>query len=161
MAYIAIRQGRQIMTTSKSTWAILPTTFIILYYWCSVKLLSHHKKLGLNSSLGFSPFRYLCFCDKTTITMGKGTHLLGQPVFGQLISLLSKPETLKFVESNSFNQRSCGKIFSGYLLIQHRLLYFANFLIYDNTYSFTVGALWLGCIIPEIPQFFLYNVSSA
>ena len=106
------------MTTSKSTWAILPTTFIILYYWCPVKLLSHHKKLGLNSSLGFSPFRYLCFCDKTTITMGKGTHFLGQPVFGQLISLLSKPETLKFVESNSFNQRSCGKIFSFYLFIQ-------------------------------------------
>ena len=50
--------------------------------------------------------------------MGKGTHLLGQPVFGQLISLLSKPETLKFVESNSFNQRSCGKIFSYYLFIQ-------------------------------------------
>ena len=56
MAYIAIRQGRQIMTTSKSTWAILPTTFIILYYWCSVKLLSHHKKIRTEFLAWVQPF---------------------------------------------------------------------------------------------------------
>ena len=32
--------------------------------------------------------------------MGKGTHFLGQPIFGQLISLLSKSEILKFSREN-------------------------------------------------------------
>ena len=32
--------------------------------------------------------------------MGKGTHFLGLPVFGQLISLLSKSEILKFSREN-------------------------------------------------------------
>ena len=32
--------------------------------------------------------------------MGKGTHFLGQPMFGQLISLLSKSEILKFSREN-------------------------------------------------------------
>ena len=47
-----------------------------------------------------SPFRYLCFCYKTLITMGKGTHFFGQPIFGQLISLLFKSEILKFSREN-------------------------------------------------------------
>ena len=33
--------------------------------------------------------------------MVKGTHFLGQPIFGQLISLLSKSEILKFSRENS------------------------------------------------------------
>ena len=32
--------------------------------------------------------------------MGKGTHFLGQPMFRQLISLLSKSEILKFSREN-------------------------------------------------------------
>jgi len=36
-------------------------------YWCPLKLIIH-KKLRSVSSLGFRPFSYLCFCDKTSIT---------------------------------------------------------------------------------------------
>ena len=36
------------------------------------------------------------FLAKKNITMHKGTHFIGQPVYGQLINLLDKAEVLKF-----------------------------------------------------------------
>ena len=48
----------------------------------------------------FSPFRYLCFCYKTLLTMNKGTHFIGQPVYGQLINLLDKEEIIRISREN-------------------------------------------------------------
>lgn len=41
------------------------------------------------------PFRYFVLA-KENITMNKGTHFLGQPMLGQLLSLLDKSKILKF-----------------------------------------------------------------
>ena len=45
-------------------------------------------------------FRYLCFYHKTCITMNKGTHFIGQPMYGQLINLLDKSKILRFSREN-------------------------------------------------------------
>ena len=42
------------------------------------------------------PFLLLLFLPQNTVTMSKSTHFLGQPMFGQLINLMSKPEILEF-----------------------------------------------------------------
>ena len=46
------------------------------------------------------PFSYLCFCDKTEVTMNKGSHFIGQPAYGQLIHLLDRTEILEISRSN-------------------------------------------------------------
>lgn len=49
--------------------------------------------------MSFSLFCYLCFCEKTD-NMGKGTHFVGQPVYGQLLNLLDKSKVLRFSREN-------------------------------------------------------------
>ena len=46
------------------------------------------------------PFSYLCFCDKTQVTMNKGSHFIGQPAYGQLINLLDRAEIVEISRSN-------------------------------------------------------------
>ena len=45
-------------------------------------------------------FRYLCFYHKTCITMNKGTHFIGQPMYGQLINLLDRSKIMRFSLEN-------------------------------------------------------------
>ena len=45
-------------------------------------------------------FCYLCFYHKTIVTMNKGTHFIGQPMYGQLINLLDKSKILRFSREN-------------------------------------------------------------
>ena len=54
----------------------------------------------LNPIARFSLSRYLCFCYKTLGTINKGTHFIGQPVYGQLINLLDKEKTVKTSREN-------------------------------------------------------------
>ena len=65
-------------------------------YCCPLKVFDRYK-LGLDSSHGIQPFKLpLSLQNKIPVTMNKGTHFNGQPMYGQLISLLDKHEILKF-----------------------------------------------------------------
>ena len=67
-----------------------------IYYCCPLKVFDRYK-LGLDSSLGIQPFKLpLSLQNIIPVTMNKGTHFNGQPMYGQLISLLDKHEILKF-----------------------------------------------------------------
>ena len=61
-------------------------TISVLLALLAIGISSLALKLGLIPVLGVSPFGYLC-CRKTksNVTIGKSTHYLGQPVYGQLI----------------------------------------------------------------------------
>ena len=62
---------------------------------CPLNIFSD-AKLGLDSMRRIQPFLLLLFLPQNTVTMSKSTHFLGQPMFGQLINLMSKPEILEF-----------------------------------------------------------------
>lgn len=65
-------------------------------YCCPLKVFDRYK-LGLDSSLGIQPFKLpLSLQNIIPVTMNKGTHFNGQPMYGQLINLLDKHEILKF-----------------------------------------------------------------
>ena len=65
-----------------------------LNYCCPLKVFDRYK-LGLYSSLGIQPFKLpLSLQNIIQVTMNKGTHFNGQPMYGQLISLLDKHEIL-------------------------------------------------------------------
>jgi len=46
------------------------------------------------------PFGLSLFLPQNMITMNKGTHFLGQPMYGQLISLLDKAQILRISQEN-------------------------------------------------------------
>lgn len=50
--------------------------------------------------MDFSLLVYLCFYHKNMITMNKGTHFLGQPMYGLLISLLDKAQIFRISQEN-------------------------------------------------------------
>ena len=52
--------------------------------------------MRLNSSLGIQPFLLPLFYHKKHVTMNKGTHFIGQPLYGQLINLFYKSKILGF-----------------------------------------------------------------
>ena len=50
---------------------------------------------------GFSPFGYCCSREtKSNVTMGKSTHLFGQPVYGQLIKSLDRDKIVEMSRKN-------------------------------------------------------------
>ena len=49
---------------------------------------------------GFQPFLLPLFHHKTKVTMNKGTHFIGQPMYGQLLNLLDKSKILRFSREN-------------------------------------------------------------
>ena len=65
------------------------------FYWCPLKFFLCIKNKGRIPSEEIDLFRYFV-SPKKNITMSKGTHFIGQPLFGQLISLLDKSKILKF-----------------------------------------------------------------
>ena len=72
----------------------------ITYYYCCPLKLFEHKKIGLDSSLGIQPIKLPLFEPKNRVTMNKGTHFSGQPLYGQLLDLLDKNEILKLSRQN-------------------------------------------------------------
>ena len=49
---------------------------------------------------GFQPFLLPLFHHKTKVTMNKGMHFIGQPMYGQLLNLLDKSKILRFSREN-------------------------------------------------------------
>ena len=49
---------------------------------------------------GARPFLLPLFHHKTQVTMHKGTHFIGQPMYGQLLNLLDKSKILRFSREN-------------------------------------------------------------
>ena len=62
----------------------------------SAKIFSLYKKIKVDFLAWNSTFFRYFVSPKKNITMSKGTHFIGQPLFGQLISLLDKSKILKF-----------------------------------------------------------------
>lgn len=71
----------------------------IYKYCCPLKKASV-EKFGLNSSHGIQPDSLPLSLQSNPVTMNKGTHFLGQPILGQVISLLDKAEILRISRSN-------------------------------------------------------------
>ena len=53
-------------------------------------------KIRLKPSLGFQPFLLPLFLRQNFNNMNKGTHFIGQPMYGQLLNLLDKAKILRF-----------------------------------------------------------------
>ena len=52
--------------------------------------------IRLKPSLGFQPFLLPLFLPQNFDNMNKGTHFIGQPMYGQLLNLLDKAKILRF-----------------------------------------------------------------
>ena len=85
----------------------------------------------------FSLFRYLCFCYKTLRTMNKGTHFIGQPVYGQLINLLDREKIIKTSRENGGE-----RYVKGFDIWQHlAIMLYAVIKRYDSLREITGGML--------------------
>ena len=77
------------------------SSFFILFYCCPLKKFRRIKIragfLAWNSALLVT----FVLLNIISVTMNKGTHFNGQPMYGQLINLLDKQEILKFSRANN------------------------------------------------------------
>ena len=72
----------------------------ISFLLVSAKTFQVIQKLRSVSSLGFRPFLLPLFSLQNINNVNKGTHFIGQPMYGQLIFLLDKAKILKFSREN-------------------------------------------------------------
>ena len=75
--------------------ALFAIAFNIKKYCCPIKTFLGLKKIWLAPIAGVSHKWLLWFRQKSKVTMGKSSHFIGQPLYGQVIKLLDKSRILQ------------------------------------------------------------------